>query len=63
VAGGQSSAELSLAATPGHDDLPRRHERQEGGVGILLAGLPRAVRWASGGGEQSSVCKALGERR
>jgi hypothetical protein len=61
VAGGWSSPELSLAAAPGHGDLPRRHGRQEGGVGILVAGLPQAARRASGSGERSSAA-ALGVR-
>jgi hypothetical protein len=38
VAGGRSSPELDLAAAPGHDDLPWRHGRHEGGVGTLVAG-------------------------
>jgi hypothetical protein len=70
VAGGWSSPELSLAAAPGHGDLPRRHGRQEGGVGILVAGLPQAEgrrgRLAAVGREaqqRCSVCEALGERR
>jgi hypothetical protein len=41
VAGGRSSSELSLAATPGHGGLPRRHEKQEGGARTLVAGSPR----------------------
>jgi hypothetical protein len=41
VAGGRSSPELGLAAAPGHGDLPRRHGRQKGGVGTLVAGSPR----------------------
>jgi hypothetical protein len=41
VAGGRTSSELGLAAASGHDDLPRRHGRQEGGVGTLVAGSPQ----------------------
>jgi hypothetical protein len=61
---------LDLATALGHGDLLRRHGRQEGGAGILVAGLP----WAEGrrGGlaaagrearRRRSVCKALRERR
>jgi hypothetical protein len=70
VAGGWSSPELSLAAAPGHGDLPRRHGRQEGGVGILVAGLPQAEGRRGGlaavgreAQQRRSVCEALGERR
>jgi hypothetical protein len=42
VAGGRSSPELSLVAAPGHGGLPRRHGRQEGGAGTLVAGSPCA---------------------
>jgi hypothetical protein len=62
--------ELGLAATLRHGDLPRRHRRQKGGVGTLVAGSPRAEGWGGGlavvGSEarqRRSVCKALGERR
>jgi hypothetical protein len=41
VAGSRSSPEHGLAAAPGHDDLPLRHERQAGDVGTLVAGSPR----------------------
>jgi hypothetical protein len=34
VIGGQRSSALGLAATLRHGDLPRRHRRQEGGVGV-----------------------------
>jgi hypothetical protein len=69
VAGGRSSPELGLAAALGHDDLPRRHEKQEGGVGTLVVGSPRAEGRRGGpamvGSEarrRSSVCEALSER-
>jgi hypothetical protein len=42
VVGGWSSPEVSLAAAPGHGDLPGRHGRQEGGAGTLVVGSPRA---------------------
>jgi hypothetical protein len=45
VAGGQSSPEFGLAATPGHSGLPRRHRRQEGGVGTLAVDSPWAEMW------------------
>jgi hypothetical protein len=63
VAGGQSSPKLGLVAALGHGGLPRRHGRQEGGAGTLVAGSPRAegARRASGSGERSSVA-ALGVR-
>jgi hypothetical protein len=41
VVGGRRSPELGLAAAPGQDDLPRRHGRQDGGTGTLVAGSPR----------------------
>jgi hypothetical protein len=70
VAGCRSSPELGLAAAPGHDDLPWRHERQEGGAGALVAGSPRAEGRRGGlavvGSEarrRRSACEALGERR
>jgi hypothetical protein len=58
VAGGRSSPELGLAAALGHGDLLRRHERKKGRCGDPSGGLTlggEAVRWASGGGEQSAV--------
>jgi hypothetical protein len=58
VAGGRSSPELSLAASPGHGGLPRRHGRQEGDAGTLVVRSPRtevAVRRTNDSGEQSSV--------
>jgi hypothetical protein len=54
VADGRSSPELGLAAAPRHGGLPRRHGREEGGAGTLVAGSPRVeggARWASGSGE------------
>jgi hypothetical protein len=70
VAGGWSSPELSLATAPGHGGLPRRHGRQEGGMGTLVAGSPRAEVWRGGlavvGSEARrwcSVCEALRDRR
>jgi hypothetical protein len=41
VVSGRRSPELGLAAAPGQDDLPRRHGRQDGGAGTLVAGSPR----------------------
>jgi hypothetical protein len=42
VAGGRRSLELGLAAASGHSGLPWRHGRQEGDMGILVVGSPRA---------------------
>jgi hypothetical protein len=67
---GRTSPELGLAVGPGHGDLPRRHGRQEGGAGTLVAGSPRAkgrrgglAAVASEARWRRSVCEALRERR
>jgi hypothetical protein len=52
VAGGRSSPELGLDTAPGHGGLPRRHGRQEGGAGTLVAGSPRAEGRRGGGNAQ-----------
>jgi hypothetical protein len=62
--------ELSLAAALGHDGLPRRHRRQEGGAGTLAVGSPWAERRRGGLAAVESrarrrclVCEVLRERR
>jgi hypothetical protein len=47
-ASGRSAPELGIAATPGHGGLPRRHRRQEGGVGSLAVGSPWAEKRRGG---------------
>jgi hypothetical protein len=70
VAGGRSSPELGLVAPPGHDGLPRRHQRQEGSAGTLAVGSPLAERRRGGLAAvesrawwRRSVCEVLEERR
>jgi hypothetical protein len=62
--------ELSLVAALGHGGLPRRHQRQEGGVGTLAVGSPWAERRRGGLATvesrarwRHSMCEVLGERR
>jgi hypothetical protein len=63
VAGGRSSLELSLAAAPGHIDLPWRHGRQEGGAGTLVAGSPRVEGWRGGDAQCARRSGRAGEDR